>query len=187
MGFDARGFRTTSEDVVHEWAMFQLVRRVVASPGGETFERTYVRTPGAVATVAVTADDKVVMVEQYRAALGGYVLEIPAGMRDVEGEDPMDTAMRELREEAGYEAGRIELLGTCLSSPGVTDSTVIVYLATQLRGVGTAPHGPEERAMSLVTLDFADVVSMVLDGSIQDAKSAYGILMAHHRLTRGAR
>lgn len=187
MGFDARGFRTTSEDVVHGWAMFQLVTKVVESPAGEAFERTFVRTPGAVATVAVTAEGEVVMVEQYRAALGGYVLEIPAGMRDVEGEDPMDTATRELREEAGYAAGTIELLGTCLSSPGVTDSMVTVYLATQLSSVEMAPHGPEERAMRLVRIDFAEAVSMVLDGAIQDAKSAYGILMAHHRLASGAR
>lgn len=185
MGFDPRGFRTTSEDVVHAWAMFSLVRRSVESADGETFERTFVHTPGAVATVAITAEGGLLMVEQYRAALGGYVLEIPAGMRDVEGEDPMVTAARELREEAGWTAGRIELLGRCLSSPGVTDSEVIVYLASDLQRVENQPHGPEERAMTLMTIDFDEAVSMVLDGTIEDAKSAYGILMADRLRMRG--
>lgn len=181
MTIDAKGFVTDKEDVVHEWAMFQLVRRHVTSSQGVSFERTFVHTPGAVATVAVSDSGKIALVEQYRASFGGYVLEIPAGMRDVEGEDPAMTAWRELREEAGVDAAQIELLGECLSSPGVTDSAVLVYLATGLSQVAMEPHGPEEDEMILHWIPLSEAVVMIESGAITDAKSAYGILLAVRR------
>ena len=92
---------------VHAWAMFDLRRRTIVSPSGVEFERTFVSTPGAVAVVAITDDDEVVVVKQYRAAFGASVLEIPAGMRDVPGEDPSTTASRELTEETGYTADEL--------------------------------------------------------------------------------
>jgi ADP-ribose pyrophosphatase len=181
MTIDAKGFVTDKEIVVHEWAMFQLVQRHVTSPQGVSFERTFVHTPGAVATVAVSDSGDIALVEQYRASFGGYVLEIPAGMRDVEGEDPAVTARRELREEAGVDASHIELLGECLSSPGVTDSSVLVYVATGLTQVAIEPHGPEEDEMLMHWVPLHKAVMMVENGDITDAKSAYGILLAVRR------
>lgn len=181
MTINSRGFVTDQEKIVHEWAMFQLVQRHVTSPQGIPFERTFVHTPGAVATVAVTDTGEVAFVEQYRASFGGYVLEIPAGMRDIDGEDPAETACRELREEAGMDATNIELLGECLSSPGVTDSSVLVYLATGLTKVEMEPHGPEEDEMILHWFSFSQALVMVETGEITDAKSAYGILLAARR------
>jgi ADP-ribose pyrophosphatase len=161
--------------------MFRLLRRLVKDPQGEPFERTYVSTPGAVATVAVTTEGDVVLVSQYRASFDSFVLEIPAGMRDIEGEDPSVTAVRELREETGFDARSIEMLGECLSSPGVTDSRVIVYLAQGLTPGEFQPHGPEEEAMQTVLVSFSEAVQMINDGRLSDAKSAYGILLAAHR------
>jgi 8-oxo-dGDP phosphatase len=181
MTINAKGFVTDKEDIVHEWAMFRLVQRHVTSPQGVSFERTFVHTPGAVATVAVSDSGEIALVEQYRASFGGYVLEIPAGMRDVEGEDPAVTARRELREEAGVDATHIELLGECLSSPGITDSSVLVYLATGLSEVGMEPHGPEEDEMILHWVPLEKVLAMIENGHITDAKSAYGILLAVRR------
>jgi 8-oxo-dGDP phosphatase len=181
MTFDAKGFVTDKEDIVHEWAMFRLVQRNVTSPQGVSFERTFVHTPGAVAAVAVSDSGQIALVEQYRASFGGYVLEIPAGMRDVEGEDPAVTARRELREEAGVDARHIEFLGECLSSPGVTDSSVLVYLATGLSEVDMEPHGPEEDEMLLHWVPLDEALSMIENGHITDAKSAYGILLAVRR------
>ena len=181
MTFDAKGFVTDKEDIVHEWAMFRLVQRNVKSPQGVSFERTFVHTPGAVAAVAVSDSGQIALVEQYRASFGGYVLEIPAGMRDVEGEDPAVTARRELREEAGVDARHIEFLGECLSSPGVTDSSVLVYLATGLSEVDMEPHGPEEDEMLLHWVPLDEALSMIENGHITDAKSAYGILLAVRR------
>lgn len=174
-------FVETDTQTVHSWAMFRLLRRFVKGSHGESFERTFVSTPGAVATVAVTNDGDVVLVSQYRASFDSFVLEIPAGMRDIEGEDPAVTAIRELREETGFEAKAIEMLGECLSSPGVTDSSVIVYLATGLSAGQFQPHGPEEEAMETQLVPFAEALEMVNDGRLKDAKSAYGLLLAARR------
>ena len=181
MKFPSLGFSIIREEILHSWAMFELRRRKVKSPAAIEFERTYVHTPGAVATVAVLDSGEIVLVEQYRASFGGGVLEIPAGMRDVEGEDPSVTAVRELREEAGCDAQSLMFLGECMSSPGVTDSTVLVYLATNISQVPTEPHGPEEDAMVIRRVQFAEALAMVEDGRICDAKSAYGILLAARR------
>lgn len=174
-------FVETDTQTVHSWAMFRLLRRFVKGSHGESFERTFVSTPGAVATVAVTNDGDVVLVSQYRASFDSFVLEIPAGMRDIEGEDPAVTAIRELREETGFDAKAIEMLGECLSSPGVTDSSVIVYLATGLSAGQFQPHGPEEEAMETQLVPFAEALEMVNDGRLKDAKSAYGLLLAARR------
>ena len=177
----ANRFSSAETHVVHSWAMFRLLRRIVKSSLGDTFERTFVSTPGAVATVAITNDGDVVLVSQYRASMDDFVLEIPAGMRDIEGEDPSKTAVRELQEETGYIADTVEFLGECLSSPGVTDSRVIVYLATGLTAGQFQPHGPEEEAMHTLLVPFGEALAMVNDGRLQDAKSAYGILLAAYR------
>lgn len=177
----ARGFTAHADEVVHTWAMFRLLKRRVTSPAGEDFERTFVSTPGAVGMVAITDDGNVIFVHQYRATLDTFVREIPAGMRDIEGEDPATTAVRELKEETGYTAGSIEYLGTCLSSPGVTDSSVEVYLATGLVAGDSEPHGPEEDTMFVEHVPFSKALQMIEVGEIADAKSAYGLMLAARR------
>jgi ADP-ribose pyrophosphatase len=174
-------FVTTNDDVVHSWAMFRLLRRTVRSPRGEQFERTFVSTPGAVAVVAMTADNQIVLVSQYRATFDDFVLELPAGMRDVAGEPPSLTATRELKEETGFTANSVEFLGTCLSSPGVTDSTVEVFVSTDVKKGESEPHGPEEDFMTVHTVPMHEALRMVEDGEITDAKTAYGLLLASRK------
>ncbi|MBJ7490699.1 MAG: NUDIX hydrolase, partial [Ilumatobacteraceae bacterium] len=145
---DHKGFASTALDVVHSWAMFRLVRRTIRGPRGDVFERTFVSTPGAVGVVAVTRDNHIVLVSQYRSSFDDFVLEIPAGMRDVVGEDPARTAWRELAEETGYISGTVEHLGSCLSSPGVTDSVVELFIARDVVEGDSAPEGPEELDMT---------------------------------------
>ena len=170
-------FSFLEDEEVHNWAMFSLVRRRVSDPTGVEFQRTFVATPGAVAVVPVTDDGRVVLVSQYRPAIGGHILELPAGMRDIEGEDPAVTAKRELREETGWEAGAMEFIGQCLSSPAVTDSRVLVYKGTGLVPGTRAPHGPEEEFMEIVIPTVEEAMDMVQDGRIIDAKTCYGLLM----------
>lgn len=172
------GFVTRDLETVHDWGYSRLVRRTVESPGGERFSRTYVDSPGAVGVVALTADDEIVLVSQYRAPVDGYVLEIPAGMRDVDDEPPMETARRELEEEVGYRAGEWVDLGAVLSTPGVSNGVVELFLATQLEHHGSTPHGPEEQAMHVLHVPSADAVAMCMDGRITDSKSVTGILRA---------
>lgn len=175
------GFRIEEERSLHHWYVFDLIQRRIVAPGGEFFERTYVSTPGAVAVVAVTAEGEVVLVHQYRATMGSLVTEVPAGMRDKPGEPPEETALRELAEETGFSATSIERLGSIISSPGVTDSTVEIFLAEGLTRGEWSPHGPEEAAMEIVLVPLGDAVSMVDDGRITDSKTVAGLLLAARR------
>lgn len=170
-------FAVISESTLHEWAMFSLVHRIVEDPSGESFDRSFVRTPGAVAAVAVSDSGDVLLVKQYRASLGQRILEIPAGMRDVRDEPPMETARRELMEETGYTADQWSHLGTMWSAPGVTDSSVEIFVATQLSKGHATPHGPEEEYMEVLSVPFTQALDMVRDGRIRDSKTVFGLLL----------
>ena len=181
------GFRSSPLRKVHDWAAWSLVRGDFTDPDGESFTRTFVQSPGAVGVVALRdgADRRVVLVRQYRPTLHQKTLEIPAGMRDQEGEDPLVTAKRELREEVGLEADEWQRLGMQISAVGITDSTVEIFLARKLRNVPHDRHGPEERHMTIEEFPLSQAIAMVLDGGIQDAKTVTGLLLAE-RLLRGA-
>ena len=181
------GFVSSSLTSVHDWAMWSLVRGDFTDPDGERFERSFVVSPGAVGAVAVddSPHQRVVLVRQYRPALHRITLEIPAGMRDKEGEDPRITAERELREEVGLEAVEWTRLGTHISAPGISDSRVEIFLARQLRRVALDRHGPEERHMTVEEIPFVEALAMVVDGRIDDAKTVIGLLLADRLLRRG--
>lgn len=151
-------------------------------PNGRPFTRDIVRSPGAVAVVPLFEDRTVLLVRQYRAAFDDFVLEIPAGMRDVAGEEPEATARRELIEETGFAADTLIPLHRFYPSVGMTDAVLHVFLATGLREVGRAAHGVEEEHMNVLRLPFDDAVSMVERGEINDAKATIGLLMAARRL-----
>ena len=114
------------------------------------------------------------------------MLEIPAGMRDIAGEDTEAVARRELVEEAGLQADRVELLTEILPSPGMTDSVTTLYLATGCTAVPHDRQGPEEEHMQLLHLPLADAIEMVDRGEIADAKSVVALLLTERRL-RAAR
>jgi ADP-ribose pyrophosphatase len=135
-----------------------------------------------VSVVAVTERGTAVLVRQYRAALDAELLEIPAGKRDVDGEAPEVTAARELAEEVGLEAGRIELLATFFNSPGFCDEHAFVFLARDLHEVGIARDGVEEQTMTIEEVALADVPARIASGDIADAKTIIGLLLARERL-----
>jgi ADP-ribose pyrophosphatase len=177
----AGGFTRHSPESLHAWAWWELLRGEFLSPDGESFERTWVRSPGAVGVVAVDDSDRVVLVRQYRPALHSLTWEIPAGLRDVPGEDPAATARRELQEEVGVTAVSIVPLGRIMSAPGISDSEVSLYLAEGLRTVEATPHGPEERHMTVHWLPFDEALRMAEDGDITDSKTVAGLLLASRR------
>ena len=127
----------------------------------------------------------VVCVRQYRPVLDQWVLEIPAGMRDVPGEALELTASRELAEEAGLIAGRLHHLTDFFPSAGMTDSVLHLYLATELRQSERDLHGPEESHMEVVRLTLDDAVQQVLSGDIKDAKTVIGVLLVDRRWREG--
>jgi len=178
-------FTRVSADVIHPWAMYSLVHAVIESPSGEQFHRTFVDSPGAVGVVALTAEGEVVLVTQYRAALGDVLTEIPAGLRDVPGEEPLVTAQRELAEEAGLQGSEWQWLGRIASAPGVTNSTVEIFLARGLTDVPTDPHGPEEDHMTISCVPLSEAVEKVVRGDLTDSKTCVGLLLADKALRDG--
>lgn len=178
------GFSRRSLETLHEWAMWALVQGDFIDPGGEPFSRSFVLSPGAVGVVALRGgpDRRVVLVRQYRPALHRMTLELPAGMRDVEGEDPLVTAQRELLEEVGLVAASWTRLGRHVSSPGISTSTVELFMAADLVDVEHDRHGPEELHMTIEEYPLAEAVVMIEDGRIDDAKTVIGILLADRML-----
>ncbi|MYG98080.1 MAG: NUDIX hydrolase [Acidimicrobiaceae bacterium] len=143
--------------------------------------RDVVHLRGAVAVVAVDGDD-VVLLRQYRTPVEGELLEIPAGTRDVGGEDPAGTARRELAEEAGLACESLEQLGTFFNSPGFCDELTHVFLATGLSEVPREPDGAEEEWMTIDRVGLDEAIEMIGRGQIRDAKTIIGLLLAQRRL-----
>jgi ADP-ribose pyrophosphatase len=178
-------FAALGEETIYRGRVVHLVKAGFRAPDGETFERDVLRSPGAVAVVPVTdgpAGPRVVVQRQFRPALGEWLLEIPAGLRDKPGEPPESTASRELAEEAGLAADHYELLTVFVNAAGMTDQRTHIYLATGLHDVPSAADGVEERYLITEHVDLADVPTMIGDGRLTDAKTIIGLLLAADRL-----
>jgi 8-oxo-dGDP phosphatase len=174
-------YRLLDRETVFEGPVISLYRERIAMPGGGDGVRDIVRHPGAVAVVAVDDQDRVVLVRQFRQAFGEHLWELPAGLRDSDGEPPADTARRELAEEALLAAGRWSLLAETYSSPGFSDEVVLVYLAEDLTDADR-PEGfvvqHEEADMTVERVPLADAVQWVFDGRIRNASAVIGVLAA---------
>lgn len=174
-------FRPGPISVVHEWGSWALVRQTFTGPDDKEFDRTYVQSPGVVAVVALDGsggDTRIVMVRQYRPAVGETLWELPAGMRDVPGETPVETAKRELAEETGYWARSWSHFGRCVQSPGTSNATVDFFMATDLVAGQSMPQGPEEQRMSVHVIALEEARRMVEGGEIVNAMAVIGILRA---------
>jgi ADP-ribose pyrophosphatase len=169
-----------STEVLATGQVFDVERVEFALRDGAGFTREIVRHPGAVAILAFDGAD-VVLVRQWRAPFGACLLEIPAGTRDAHGEDPASTALRELEEEAGIRAACLETLCTVWNSPGWTDQTTVIYLATGLTAVPRRPAGPEEEAMEVIRLGLDEAVAQLRGPGPVDASTAVAILALARR------
>src|SRR5579875_456302 len=157
----SEAFRKVGSELRFEGSLFQVESVEFESPAGDRFERDIVHHPGAVVVVPVTEDARVIMVRQFRAAIGDDLLEIPAGKRDVDGEATEVTAARELAEEIGRRAGRLELLARFYNSPGFTDEFTYLYLARQLAEVPLDRQGQEEQVMTIEEIPLDDVPGLM--------------------------
>lgn len=152
----------------------------VVMPGGRVAVREIVEHPGAVAIAALDDDDRLAMLRQYRHAVRARLWELPAGLLDVAGEDPLATAQRELAEEAGLAAAEWSVLLDLVPSPGFSDESVRVYLARGLTEVPRPEPADDEEAELVrrwVTLRVA--VSMALGGRIVNGVTAAAVLAVH--------
>jgi ADP-ribose pyrophosphatase len=179
-------FARLSERIVFSGSLISVAEATFRGPDGDTFTRDVVHHPGAVDVVPVLDGGDggytVVMVRQYRAAVDKELLEIPAGKRDVEGEAVDVTAARELEEEIGMRAGRLDLLGHFLNSPGFCDEESYLFLAQDLSPCASSAQGVEERHMTIEHIALDDVPRLIERGKLMDAKSIIGLLMVRERL-----
>lgn len=148
-------------------------------PGGRTVTREVVEHYGAVAVVAMDDAANIVLVYQYRHPFGRRLWELPAGLLDVEGEPPHVTAARELHEEAGLAAGTWRVLVDLDTSPGFSDESVRVYLATDLAEVARPEAHNEEADMTTRWFSLSAAVREALSGEIVNSIAVAGILAAH--------
>lgn len=172
-------FETASSETLYTGKIFALRSDRVRMPGGEVVTREIVEHFGAVAVVAMDENGNVPMVYQYRHAFGRRLWELPAGLLDVHGEAAHLTAARELMEEAGLKAEAWNVLVDLDSTPGFSDESVRVYLATGLTRVDRPEAHHEEADMRVEWYSLADAVHKVLAGEIVNAIAVAGILAAH--------
>jgi len=161
----------------------------VRMPGNTWAERTVVDHPGAVAVLALDEANRVLMIRQYRHPVGRMLWEIPAGLRDVPGENLVITARRELLEEAGYRAGDWQVLADFFSSPGFSTERIRVFLARDLEAVPeeerTFVLKDEEAALTLAWVPLPEAVAAVLAGELHNSVAVMGILAVYAASTGG--
>ncbi len=164
-----------SEERIHRGARFELITETVELPNGRRVDLDLVRHPGASAVVPFLDANRVLMIRQYRFATGGELLEIPAGKLDP-GETPEVCAARELIEETGYRAGRLEKLGAIWTSPGFTDEVIHLFAAFDLETDRQALE-PDE-IIELVPMPFDEALEAIRRADVFDGKSLAGLMLA---------
>lgn len=174
-------FRVESSIDIYTGKVFALRADEVVMPDGKTARREIVETPGAVAIAALDPDDRIMFIYQYRPAVGRRLWELPAGLLDVAGEDPVEAARRELREEAGLEAAEWSVLLDLAPSPGYSDESVRLFLARGLSEVGRPDLGDGDEEADLITrwVTLTVAVRMVLAGTIVNSTTVAAVLAAH--------
>jgi ADP-ribose pyrophosphatase len=170
-------YEVLASDTPFVGTVVSVRRDVVAMPGGTAGQRDVVVHPGAVAVVALR-DDEVLLVSQYRHPVGRRLEELPAGLLDVDGEPALAAAQRELAEEGGYEAHEWHVLLDVLTSPGMTDEAIRIYLARDLQPCHREVQEHEEVEMTARWQPLATAVQRALAGELENAACLLGVLAA---------
>jgi ADP-ribose pyrophosphatase len=163
-----------NSELLLETKRFSVVRQRRTTPGGQIITRETIQHPGAVVIVPLLDDHRVCLLRNFRLAVDATLIELPAGTLEP-GERAEITAQRELAEETGYNAARLEPLAEMLMSPGILNERMRVFVATGLSAGTPAPEVGEEIEILLVSWD--EALAMIDDGSIQDAKTIAALLL----------
>jgi ADP-ribose pyrophosphatase len=172
---------TISSERIYEGRILNLRKDKVHVKDGKTSYREIVEHNGGVALAAVTSEGKMVMVRQYRKAAEKAILEVPAGKIE-KGEDHRLTAERELQEETGYTAGRIEYITSFYSSIGYSTEVIYLYFASELTPGET--NFDDNESIEILEYPLPELKNMVLSGEIEDAKTICAILLAESILEK---
>lgn len=166
--------KVLESEMIYEGAILNLRKDKVTVPNGTSYREIVEHNGGAV-IVAVTDDNKIVMVKQYRAAVKRAVLELPAGKVE-DGEDPMETAIRELKEETGYTPEKTVHLISSYPSIGYTEEMLHIYLCTDL--VPGETDFDENEALDVYEYKYDELMEMIKNGELFDGKTQLGLLIA---------
>jgi 8-oxo-dGDP phosphatase len=181
---DPHEYDVLSTEVAFRGRVIEVHKDSVSMPDGDTSQRDVVVHPGAVAILAL-GERGVLLVNQYRHPVRARLDELPAGLLDNEGESALAAAQRELAEEAGLAAETWNVLVDHLSSPGMTDEAVRIYLARDLTQVDRDVQGHEEHEMTTSWVPLEEAVRRVLDGELQNATAVVGLLAADRAVRDG--
>jgi ADP-ribose pyrophosphatase len=164
---------------IHRGRIVHLTVEDVTLPNGHMMPLEIVRHPGAAAIATFDGDGCVTLLRQYRHAVGGYLWEVPAGKLDP-GEEPATCAARELEEEAGLVASRLEHVGSIVTCPGFCDEVIHLFVATGLRKVPNR-LGADEVIDAVTTVPLSEALQMIRQGTIRDAKTIAALLQVELR------
>lgn len=171
--------KTISSEMIYKGAILNLRRDKVTVKGGDYSYREIVEHNGGAVAVALTEDNNVLLVKQFRKPMERDMIELPAGKIEI-GEDPKETIERELKEETGYTAKNIKLMAEFHPSVGYTSETLYIYLATELTPGET--DFDEHEAIDLIQMPLEDAINMVIDGQITDGKTMAGLLLTKYHI-----
>jgi ADP-ribose pyrophosphatase len=177
-------YEVQASDTVYDGRVVSVRRDVVAMPEGGSSQRDVVVHPGAVGVVALRGDE-VLLVNQYRHPVARRLDELPAGLLDVPGEPGLVCAQRELKEEAGYAAATWHVLVDVLTSPGMTDESIRLFLARDLHEVERDVQEHEELEMTAHWVPLVEAVDAALAGELENAACVVGVLAAATSVSRG--
>ncbi len=173
--------KTIESQMIYEGAILNLRRDKVTVPNGHSYREIIEHNGGAV-LAAITDQGKLVMVRQYRNPAKRVVLEVPAGKIDL-GEDPETTAVRELKEETGYTAGKVRYLTKFYPSVGYTEEVLHLYLCTEL--VAGETNFDENECIEIEEYDIDQLCAMIMNGQIQDAKTIITVFIVKEEIASG--
>ncbi|MDY7032323.1 MAG: NUDIX hydrolase [Thermodesulfobacteriota bacterium] len=173
--------KTNNSVTIHQGRVFKMVTENITLANGVSIDIDVIRHPGASAIIPFSNKKRVILIKQYRYAVGGYIWEIPAGTLNPD-ETPITCARRELIEETGYSAHEWQKLGEITPVPGYSDERIHIFLATNL--IPAEQNLDKDEMLDVHEVEFDDAIEMIYRGDIQDSKTICGLFMAMRWLER---